>query len=107
MALTYSDLVELRTLEGPNLYFPRPAIKPTVATPGWLRATTPRLERLTVEMDAPWTLHPGESATDQRRRFAARVGAHVTRQVAHAAGTRLAVRGRPGSEADQVVIAFP
>jgi cyanophycin synthetase len=107
MVLTYSDLVELRTLEGPNLYFPRPAIKLTVAIPGWLRATAPRLERMTVEMDAPSTLHPGERATDQRRRFAARVGAHVTRQVAHAAGTRLAVRGRPGPEADQIVIAFP
>jgi cyanophycin synthetase len=107
MVLTYSDLVELRTLEGPNLYFPRPAIKLTVAIPGWLRATAPRLKRMTVEMDAPGTLHPGERATDQRRRFAARVGAHVTRQVAHAAGTRLAVRGRPGPEADQIVIAFP
>jgi cyanophycin synthetase len=107
VVLTYSDLVELRTLEGPNLYFPRPAIKLTIAIPGWLRATAPRLERMTVEMNAPWNLHPGERATDQRRRFTARVGAHVTRQVAHAAGTRLAVRGRPGPEADQIVIAFP
>jgi cyanophycin synthetase len=107
MVLTYSDLVEIRTLEGPNLYFPRPAIKLTVAIPGWLRATAPRLERMTVEMDAPSTLHPGEPGTDQRRRFAARVGAHVTRQVAHAAGTRLAIRGRTGPEADQIVIAFP
>jgi cyanophycin synthetase len=104
---TYAELVELRTLEGPNLYFPRPAIKLTVAIPGWLRATAPRLERMTVEMDAPTTLHPGEPATDQRRRFAARVGAHVTRQVAHGAGARLAVRGRPGPEEDQIVIAFP
>jgi cyanophycin synthetase len=107
MVLTYSDLVELRTLEGPNIYFPRPAIKLTVAIPGWLRATAARLERMTVEMDAPPTLHPGEPGTDQRRRFAARVGAHVTRQVAHATGTRLAIRGRVGPEADQIVIAFP
>ena len=104
---TYSELVELRTLDGPNLYFPRPAIKLTVAIPGWLRATTPRLERMAVEMGAPATLLPGEPGTEQRHRFTARIGAHVTRQVAHAAGTRLAIRGRPGPEADQIVIAFP
>jgi cyanophycin synthetase len=59
------------------------------------------------EMGAPATLLPGESRTEQRHRFTARIGAHVTRQVAHAAGTRLAVRGRAGPEADQIVIAFP
>jgi cyanophycin synthetase len=99
--------VELRTLDGPNLYFPRPAIKLTVAIPGWLRATTPRLERMAVDMGAPATLLPGEPGTEQRHRFTARIGAHVTRQVAHAAGARLAIRGRPGPEADQIVIAFP
>ncbi|HZT10955.1 MAG TPA: Mur ligase family protein, partial [Actinomycetota bacterium] len=104
---TYSELVELRTLDGPNLYFPRPAIKLTVAIPGWLRATTPRLERMAVDMGAPATLLPGEPGTEQRHRFTARIGAHVTRQVAHAAGARLAIRGRPGPEADQIVIAFP
>ena len=104
---TYSELVEVRTLDGPNLYFPRPAIKLTVAIPGWLRATTPRLERMAAEMGAPATLLPGEPGTEQRHRFTARIGAHVTRQVAHAAGTRLAIRGRPGPEADQIVIAFP
>jgi cyanophycin synthetase len=104
---TYSELVELRTLEGPNLYFPRPAVKLTVAIPGWLRATAPRLERMAVEIGAPATLRPGETGSEQRHRFGARIGAHVTRQVAHAAGTRLAIRGRPGPEADQIVIAFP
>jgi cyanophycin synthetase len=104
---TYSELVELRTLDGPNLYFPRPAIKLTVAIPGWLRATTPRLERMAVEMGAPATLLPGEPGTEERHRFTARIGAHVTRQVAHAVGTRLAIRGRSGPEADQIVIAFP
>ena len=104
---TYSELVELRTLEGPNLYFPRPAIKLTAAIPGWMRATTARLERMTGEMGAPGTLHPGERSSDQRRRFVARIAAHVTREIANAAGTRLAVRGRLGPEADQIVVAFP
>jgi cyanophycin synthetase len=58
-------------------------------------------------VSAPAALRPGEPGTDQRHRFAARIGAHVTRQIAHAAGTRLAIRGRPGPEADQIVIAFP
>jgi cyanophycin synthetase len=104
---TYSELVELRTLDGPNLYFPRPAIKLTVAIPGWLRATAPRLERMAVEIGAPATLRPGAPGSEQRHRFGGRIGAHVTRHVAHAAGTRLAVRGRPGPEGDQIVIAFP
>ena len=30
------ELVELRVLDGPNLYFTRPAVKLTVALPGWL-----------------------------------------------------------------------
>jgi cyanophycin synthetase len=104
---TYTELVELRTLEGPNLYFPRPAIKLTVAIPGWLRATTDRLERMTVDIGAPTTLRPGERSSDQRRRFTARIAAHVTRELAHAAGSRLAVRGRAGPEEDQIVVAFP
>ena len=29
--------VELRVLEGPNLYFPRPAVKLTLDVAGWLR----------------------------------------------------------------------
>jgi len=105
--LTYAEAVELRTLDGPNLYFPRPAIQLTVAVPGWLRATASRLDRMTVEMGAPASLNPGEPGTDQRRRFAARVAAHVTRQVAHGAGVGLAVRGRARPEEDQIVIAFP
>jgi hypothetical protein len=31
-----ADLVELRVLDGPNLYFPRPAVKLTIAVGGWL-----------------------------------------------------------------------
>src|SRR4026208_1780817 len=30
--------VELRVLDGPNLYFPRPAVKLTLDVAGWLRA---------------------------------------------------------------------
>lgn len=104
---TYAEPVEVRTLEGPNIYFPRPAIKLTTSIPGWLRASSHRLERMALDMELSASLHAGDAATDQRRRFTARVGAHVARAVAHATGTRLAVRGRPGPDDDQIVIAFP
>jgi cyanophycin synthetase len=104
---TYAEPVELRILDGPNIYFPRPAIKLTMSVPGWLRASEQRLERMAAGMELPQTLHPGAPSTDQRRRFAARTAAHVTRQIARAAGTRLGVRGRAGPEEDQVVVAFP
>src|SRR5438128_1022462 len=38
------ELVELRVLEGPNLYFTRPAIKLTLAMPGWLELPASRVE---------------------------------------------------------------
>ena len=46
-------LVELRVLDGPNLYFTRPAIKVTLAVPGWLegrwrRVAVPELTPRTV-----------------------------------------------------------
>jgi cyanophycin synthetase len=104
---TYGELVELRVLEGPNLYFPRPAVKVTLAVPGWLRATTGRLERLSRDAGMPSTAHPAERGSEQRRRFTARFAAHITRGIAAATGARLAVRGRPGPERDQVVVAFP
>jgi cyanophycin synthetase len=102
-----ADLVELRVLEGPNLYFPRPAIKLTLTVPGWLRATSGRVERRSSDMDASGAAHAGAPASDQRRRFTARLAAHVARRIAGDARTRLAVRGRPGPEPDQVVVAFP
>ncbi|MGZ8631019.1 MAG: Mur ligase family protein [Actinomycetota bacterium] len=101
------DIVELRVLDGPNVYFPRPALKLTLAVPGWLRATEPRLRRMAIDMELPGTARPGRSGTEQRRRFVARVGTHVVRAVARASSVRLAVRGRAGPEPDRVVIAFP
>jgi cyanophycin synthetase len=62
---------------------------------------------MTEEMGAPSTLYPGERSSDHRRRFVARIAAHVTREIAHESGTRLAVRGRLGPEKDQIVVAFP
>ena len=43
MAQRRADLVELRVLDGPNLYFPRPAVKLTMAVGGWLDVPEERL----------------------------------------------------------------
>ena len=104
---TYAEPLEVRVLDGPNLYFPRPAVKLTLAIPGWLRATTDGLQGRSRRAGMPGTMYPGERGSEQRRRFTARFAAHVARSVASATGTRLAVRGRAGPEGDQVVVAFP
>jgi cyanophycin synthetase len=108
-------LVELRVLDGPNLYFTRPALKLTLAVPGWLTAREDRVAEVAREAGMPGVrartgrpaLRPGNERTEQRRRFVAKVGAHVARSLAQATDTRLAVRARPGPEPDEIVVAFP
>jgi len=100
-----ADLVELRVLDGPNLYFPRPAVKLTIAVGGWLDLPEERLETALERVGA--TGRPGRPGSDQRRRTISRVAARVTWRLATASGVRLAVRSRPGPERDQVVVAFP
>jgi cyanophycin synthetase len=100
-----ADLVELRVLDGPNLYFPRPAVKLTIAVGGWLDVPEERLDTALERVGA--TGRPGRPGSDQRRRTISRVAARVTWRLATASGVRLAVRSRPGPERDQVVVAFP
>jgi cyanophycin synthetase len=100
-----ADLVELRVLDGPNLYFPRPAVKLTIGVGGWLGVPE---ERLSTAMErAGVSGRPGRPRSDQRRRTVARLAARLTSRLATASGVRLAVRSRPGPDADQVVVAFP
>src|SRR2546422_8584036 len=106
------ELVELRVLDGPNLYFTRPAVKLTVALPGWLEASEDRVVSAAERTGLPGSddrskVRPGLPGTEARRRFVSRLAAHVTRSLAYAAGTNLAVRSRLGSEPDHVVVAFP
>ena len=105
MAPPRADLVELRVLDGPNLYFPRPAVKLTIAVGGWLDVPEERLETALERVGA--TGRPGRPGSDQRRRTISRVAARVTWRLAAASRVRLAVRSRPGPERDQVVVAFP
>ena len=93
-------------LDGPNLYFPRPAVKLTIGVGGWLDVPEERLARR--RWSAPGaTGRPGRAGSDQRRRTVARLAARLTWRLATASGVRLAVRSRPGPEPDQVVVAFP
>ena len=101
------ELVELRVLEGPNLYFTRPAIKLTLAMPGWLELPASRVEHEAERLKLSPAGPPGALATEHRRRYLARLAAHVTRSVAEASGSQVAVRGRIGPEPEQVVVAFP
>lgn len=98
-------LVELRVLDGPNLYFPRPAIKLTLGVGGWLALPEERMAAAIERAGSGG--RAGGPGSDQRRRAVARLAATLTRRLARASGVRLAVRSRPGPEADQVVVAFP
>ena len=101
------ELVELRVLEGPNLYFTRPAVKVVLAVPGWLRAPESAVERAAERLGIG-AVRAGGPGSEQRRRTTARIAALVTRRVAAASGARrLAVRARSGPEPGQVVVAFP
>jgi cyanophycin synthetase len=100
-------VVELRVLDGPNLYFTRPAIKLTLRVSPWLALSEERVEQLARRAGFNPASHPGAAGSEQRRRHVARFAVHLTRTLADATGTRLAVRGRPGPEGDQVVVAFP
>ncbi|MGH2594858.1 MAG: Mur ligase family protein [Actinomycetota bacterium] len=101
-------LVELRVLEGPNLYYTRPAIKLTIAVPGWLQASDEKVARIAVRLGFPARMKVGSPESDQRRRSVSRIAAHLTRRSAIAGGARrLAVRARPGPERDQIIVAFP
>jgi cyanophycin synthetase len=100
-----AELVELRVLEGPNLYFPRPAIKLTLAVGPWIAMPEDRLATITERLGVGG--RPGRPGSEQRRRTLARLASAVVRDLARAGDVRLAVRSRPGPEPDQTVVAFP
>jgi cyanophycin synthetase len=109
-----TSLAELRVLDGPNLYFTRPAVKVTLSVPDWLDSEESQVASAASRLRLPGAgaqgrsgVRPGPPGTEQRRRFVARLASHVTRALADAMGTNLAVRARVGPEADQIVVAFP
>jgi len=101
------SLVELRVLEGPNLYFPRAAIKLTLDIEG-LAAVPEDTARRFAQRIGLRNARPGAPDSGFRQRFALRAVARLVRAIAAESGsTRLAVRVRPTSDAHQIVVAFP
>ncbi len=102
-----SSLVELRILEGPNLYFPRATIKLTLDISGLAAVPEETAVRFARRIGLR-NARPGASETGFRQRFAARAVARLVRAIAAESGTsRLAVRVRPTSDPHQLVVAFP
>jgi cyanophycin synthetase len=102
-----TSLRELRVLEGPNLYFPRAAIKLTLDITSLASAPTATVERLARRIGLTGA-RPGEPDTGFRQRFALRAVARLVRAIAHESGTRrLAVRVRPTSDPHLIVVAYP
>ena len=100
-------LVELRVLEGPNLYFPRAAIKLTLDLGSLASASIETAERFARRIGLR-NARPGEPDTGFRQRFAARAVGRLVRAIASESGTsRLAVRVRPTSDPHRIVVAFP
>src|SRR5919204_5796964 len=103
----HAALVELRVLDGANLYFPRPAVRLTLDVSALLGLAEPDAAAVAAGAGRPGE-RAGAPGSEQRRRFAARLAAHLLRRTAAAAGVaRLAVRGRPGPAPAQVVVAYP
>ncbi len=102
-----TSLVEVRLLDGPNLYFPRPAAKVTLDIGGLLDLDLAQAQRLAAEVGLSRS-QPGPEGSAFRQRFAGRVVAHLVRRLALAGGVkRLAVRSRPGTEVTELVVAYP
>ncbi len=105
--MSATSLVELRVLEGPNLYFPRAAVKLTLDVSRLGAASEETARRFATRIGLK-NARPGAPGSGFRQRFALRAVARLVRAVAAESGTsRLAVRVRSTSEAHQVVVAFP
>ncbi|MGH3386189.1 MAG: Mur ligase family protein [Nocardioidaceae bacterium] len=107
MTPVQTSLVELRVLDGPNLYFPRPAVKLTLDLSHLTGASEADVRRFAARIGLR-NVRPGPRVSGFRQRFAARAVARLVRQVAAEAGTdRLAVRVRPTADRDRLVVAYP
>ncbi len=102
-----ASLVEVRLLDGPNLYFPRPAAKVTLDIGGLLELDLAQAHRFATDVGLRRS-QPGPAGSAFRQRFAGRAVAHLVRRLALAGGVRrLAVRSRPGTAVTELVVAYP
>src|SRR6478609_9356058 len=97
--------IELRLLTGPNLYFPRPAVKLTLDASGVQGAVA---AQVVAWQRALGVREPtvGLSHSPARAVAAAELAAAVVRRAAGRLRTRVAAVGRPGDD-DTVVVAYP
>ena len=102
-----TSLVELRVLDGANLYFSRAAIKLTLDVSALADAPAPAAKAYGQAIGLGAT-RPGRIGSGFRQRFAIRVVGHVVRRIAREAGIgRIGVRVRPESDVRRLVVAFP
>ena len=100
--------IEIRVLEGPNLYFARPAIKLILDVSGWLGAPDDRVVDVATRLGVPGASKPGIESSSHRLRLVSRIAAELTRRIAAAEGSpRIAVRSRVGPDPGQVTVVFP
>lgn len=98
---------EVRVLEGPNLYFTRPAVKVSLSLPGYAALSKLDAAELGVRVGLR-SARPGQPGTALRQRHVMRVVRLVVRALGRQLGVRkLNVRVRPGEASDAVVVAFP
>jgi cyanophycin synthetase len=105
-----ASVAELRVLDGPNLFFPRPAVQLTVDVPWYLGASEERVLALAKRVGVPGA--PTAPVPGRRGRIAAGGSPrasppHIARRLADRTRTHLAVRARSGPEPGQIVVAFP
>ena len=101
------SLVELRLLDGPNLYFPRPAAKVTLDLTELLRLSVADARDLGAGLGLG-KARPGTAGSIFRQRFAIRLITQIVRRLARIGGaTRLAVRTRTGQAVSELVVAYP
>jgi cyanophycin synthetase len=102
-----SALVELRVLEGPNLYFPRAAIKLTLDVTALAQAPEADL-RLLAEALGIASIRAGVPLSGFRQRSLTRLVTKLVRRIAAESGTtRLGVRVRPTAQPERIVVAYP
>ncbi len=101
-------LVELRVLDGPNLYFPRPAAKVTLDCSALIDMPLAEAREVAGALGLGNATRPGEVGSVFRQRFAMRLLTQITRRIARAGGVnRLAVRCRTGTTLTELVVAYP
>ena len=102
-----SSLLELRVLEGPNLYFPRAAVKLTLDVGTLANASEDDVRRVGEGLGIR-AIRAGAPSSGFRQRAISRLVIRLVRRIAAEAGTtRLGVRVRTTSRPEQIVVAYP